>query len=183
MQEKSEYAEQKIKEEPYLRWHQPFIFRIIQTYFFVQVILSSVPVGYTVDCRRKCRKEIRFFGTKSNVQIAMYVNDFLGQSFQELWLKYKNETGCSEKSRKSYYRGLEIGLACKLDETRKKVEQERGLMVIRDPKLAERTQDMKSHKSNHVPLRDVMAQISGTQDGMQIKISKGLNGKNPKSAH
>lgn len=176
-----DYTEQTASEEPYVRWHQPYIHRILQAYFFVKVIYFNKPVGMTIDGRIKNKKEIRFFGTKTNVQIAMYINDFLSRTFQELWLKYKKETGCSEKSRKSYYRGLQAGLSMKIELTREKVIKERGLILIDDPKLKERTENLHNYTNSHQPIRNIVAEADGIKHGEKIQISKTITSESSSS--
>lgn len=180
-----EYLEQQVASEPYLRWHQPFIIDILQEFFFVKVIWYNRVAGYAHrdpnryhdGYARKFRKDIVLFGTKTNVKIAHYVFDYLSQVYQRLWLEYKRENGLGEKSRKSYYQGLTNGLTVKLYTIRQSVQQERGLVLVKDPKLDERTKKVKSHHNPYKHEEDPDAEDAGFEAGQEIQISKPIEHK------
>lgn len=180
-----EYTEQLVASEPYIRWHQPFIIDILQEFFFIKVMWYNKFTGfsdrdpgrYPSGVARKLRKDINLLGTKANVQVAHYVFDYLTVVYQRLWLEYKHEHDLGEKSRKSYYEGLTHGLSEKLLMIRNKVQNERGLVLVKDPKLDELLKDTKPHKNNYQPEDDPHARKAGYEHGKNIEIKKPLGEK------
>ena len=101
-----------------------FIDPLLGQYFFVKMIHTKERVD------RKIFSTVRMIGTPENIAIAMYVRSFLIRSFKECWKSYKKETGATIKSRQAFFMGLYQGLGHQLKDTKTKVEQETGLVVV-----------------------------------------------------
>lgn len=159
-----------------------YVFGILQRFFFVQVVRGR-KVGY--DPKTGMPKKFitwSFFGQQHNVQIAHYVFAFLDRTFHDLYEEYRKHNETSRTSRKSFYMGLYRGLAEVLDAGKKKVENETGLVVVKDPGIDKFISDMVG-KTTKVPARhvgqvDPSAFKDGIEQGKNIRISMGLGERN-----
>lgn len=97
------------------------ISRILKTYFFVEVIYSSL---YDAE-RQDSYKTIELLGRAENVPIAEHCYYFLEQQLASLWLKNRHRfQGNTRTAKNSYYLGVLEGFSQKLAEQAKKVSQE-----------------------------------------------------------
>jgi hypothetical protein len=114
-----------------------------------------------------------------NVQIAHYVYAFLDKTFHSLYAQYSKSTETTRYSRNSYYMGLHRGLIEQLSVGKQKMEQEAGLVVVRDPGIDKFIKDTVG-KTRNVPTRrpadvDPNAYHKGVEEGKNIRISMGLD--------
>lgn len=142
-----------------------FIGGILVKHFFVELI--------------KGRGCLRMIAEKQNLENGRYLYDFLTRTFKECWANYKKETKCDNSLKQTYYLGLYRGLDEKLSATRKKVESEYGLVVVKDEKLqdfiSEQFGKTRSEGRTSVQNRDENAYSSGKADGANITIRKGIS--------
>jgi hypothetical protein len=118
------------------------------------------------------QRHLRIYGSPENVAIATHVYKFLYRTFQELWREYKRKNDLDQSERDAYYVGLARGLALKLELTKKKVEQEYGLVPV-DAKLEEYTKNMGVLGGSAPP----RANLDGVRDGAKITIHKVIETK------
>lgn len=168
-----------LSNQPYMKPHVDSITNILVKYFFVRVIVSDVDTGeLTVDFRRKIRKDFFIIGTTENTTMAKYVFDYLSIVYQRLWLKYKKENSLGEKARKSYYLGLTHGIYKKLEETRKKVEESYGLVLVKDAELENYMDNLNLGKaSSNSSCSNSTAYYDGVEDGNKININRPVEDK------
>lgn len=75
---------------------------------------------------------IHFIGKKSDVEIAKYIYGYLNHTFMALWHEYRAQNPLiNTKARGSYITGLRMGLEKKLQEEKKKKENEKFESVER----------------------------------------------------
>jgi len=156
-----------------------FIFSLLRNYFFVEVIQQRIPVAGRIHRRLAWM----FLGEPHNVEIAIYIYDFLERSFIELFKEYRKKTGSGVKARNSYYYGLYCGLADQLKAARHKAESSAGLVVVKDGEISKYAKDLFSNlkagaKTEKMDLHDKEALMSGILDGKNIKIARGLGSSN-----
>jgi hypothetical protein len=162
-----------------------YIQTILKTFFFVEIINTKKPVKVYEDvCGIKFEKTVYenmylIFGEPHNVEIAQYIYDFLDNSFKVLYRDFakKNKTG--KGSRVSYYYGVYAGLYDQLKQTKTKVEQEVGLVVVEDKDLTDFiSQSIGKTKSlvKKTQTEDKNALNQGYKEGQSLKIAKGLGG-------
>lgn len=177
----SEYEKVTLANEPYKKPHQSYIIYILEEYFFVEVVTFKERTGdRTIDGRRKYRYNINMAGTATNVQVAEFVFAFLSVTYMSLWLQYKREKGVGESHRISFYAGLTNGLREKLSATLKKVENETGLVVIKDPNIIKEFGD--NIKTKSVSTRVIGATMAdGHEKGKNINIAKPIGGSSTSS--
>jgi len=147
---------------------------IVKEHFFVNVLhLKASPQNMRTS-------KIWFIGEKTNVQVARYVFEFLVRKYKELWKVYQYRNGAHNHDKGAYYRGLTLGLDDQLEATKKKVENETGLMVIRDPMIDETT------KMHHPKVRsesvstmtnDAEATMAGYTEGKSLRIARGIESR------
>lgn len=169
--ESNEYEKVCLSKEPYLKPHQTYINHILSKYFFVEVVTSNIPCGWTVDNRRKFKKHIMVAGTATNVAIAEYVFAFLSTTYLSLWLEYKRKNNVGEALRVSYYNGLTKSLEEKLKATIQKVENEMGLVVVKDQNIL-KTMFGDTRAVSTKVRTDAATALAGQQDGKNINIAK-----------
>jgi hypothetical protein len=159
------------------------IFSILIDFFFVNVVIGFKWVRTSQDplLFNSSAKKVRswsFFGQRHNVEVAKYVYAFLNTTFETLFDQYVKAGGVSGvNARKSFYLGLARGIREQLKVTKQNVEQEAGLVVVKDPGIADFVKDTigKTRKmpSKHVSI-DSNAYAKGTEEGRNIKIARGL---------
>ena len=145
-----------------------YIIDLMGRYFFVKVLTLRTRTGYSISV----------MGTSENVESALYARDFLTATFKRLWKNYKSDNRLTEKSRDSYQYGLWLGFREQMEARKKKVEQETGLVVVKDYALD------RYMASLHGPtyrgkagarVHDRSAANQGAQDGRNIRIAKGVS--------
>lgn len=159
---------------------------ILESHFFV-VIYSERHWGLHNNgtiCKDggSAYTSMNLVGTRVNVEIAIYVRDFLITKFRDLWRQFQEDHDgevCSEeKYRQEYYRGLSDGLDKKLSATRVRVQEETGLVLVRDSVLHRVVKQMKLVKVRGLTgSRDDDVYDVGVDHGEQIEINKGVENK------
>lgn len=164
--------------------HQLEVAQLLNEFFFVHVTIGRVYVGDSSGefgrPRNQYKKLLKLIGTKENVQIATYVFAFLDQAFPKLWKDYYDTHAyATKKDQKSYYMGLRMGVAHVLNETKFKVQEEMGLVLVKDPKLQEKVDELcKGNYKASGPCsvnREVVA--DGLEDGKNVKLRKPIENK------
>lgn len=145
-----------------------FLYGIIQDFFFVKILIH----------REDDLHHNIFIGTRENVEIAMYVYEYLKAVFLNLWYNYKSASDLPANFKQSFYEGLSRGLYSKLKKERVSVEQEMGLVVVEDAGLKEATIAFfpRVTKSKALAKNVVCAQTlkSGFDQGQKIQINKSI---------
>jgi len=172
---------------------QKFISWLLQDHFNVKVIYSG---------SRHFEKRMTLIGKKSDIEIAIYVNEFLNTEFMRLWHQYRNSNLDSQtKDRNSYFWGLHGGLKSKLaaseTETKKEafetlaqtrttdeVEQVKNCMALTvttdKERLNEKVEEfyphlrtVRSYSQHH---HSETARESGFSAGKNISLRRGISG-------
>lgn len=99
---------------------------IIRDFFYVNPVLLN-------------GKTFAFIGRESNVEIGMYVFEFLATKFLSLWLEYRTAMkkagrNVSGGMKIEFMNGLQVGFMRKLRDSRAEFKQEQALTII-DEKL------------------------------------------------
>lgn len=146
-----------------------FIMSILENHFFIKSYFHrSRFLGQT-------QYQLKFVGEPMNIEIASYTYAYLFASYRALWLKYKRETGSSERSRQAYYAGLTVGIKSQLEAKKVAVQQETGLVVVPDHRIKRymAAMSIKSTKSSSFA-GDASASAAGMQAGRELQIKRGL---------
>ncbi len=160
--------------------HHRLITDIMNKYFFVAVIFSSRTVGvssgehaYYRRARRQKAKTIKLVGMPENCKIAAYVFDYLNALYPKLWIEYRKGTNATPRDRVSYYEGLTIGIMEKLKESRFRVQNETGLVVLKDMNLEKRVNEIATgvYKAPQNNLNNTVVK-DGIQDGLKVTLRK-----------
>lgn len=83
--------------------------KVIEDFFFVKHIMFKNPTTRAGRGFKLC-----FYGKKENVITAKYVFDGLMFAFDNLWSKYRRNTGCEAKYRRTFIFNLAKGFGDKL---------------------------------------------------------------------
>lgn len=145
--------------------------QILQTYFFVKIVIHRGKSRFD-------KSRLFIYGKPLNIETAGYVYSFLVQAYPELWKKHKKEN--KDAHRISYYRGLTAGLTEALKVARFKVEQETGLVIIADKELEKMVKGRSTIRSA-ATRHEENSFNSGLQDGKNIKIRKALTSDSSQS--
>lgn len=181
IKEGREYSSVKVGGGARRKFHHELVFSLLMEFFFIEIVQSR-------------RKGIRgfipgevvaiFIGEEHNVKIAKYIFDFLVPAMERGWkafkAKYEAEGyGGLTAHKKSYYTGLYLGLQENLEKTRKKVEQEAGLVVVKDPGIKDHIDDMFDKpgdaKALSTDTRGGIAMKEGYEQGKETQIAMGLD--------
>lgn len=169
-----DYAEIEILSVCGINKAQNLIINILQKHFFVKAILSYNPISYTGN-KRNPHIKIVFYGTKANIEVAKYVFEYLKSTYARLWRDYKKQNSAlTERYRYSYHLGLTRGINANLEALKTKVQDEMGLVVIEDPMLKKRVENIKPRKDSPLPV-DQQVIDDGKTEGSKIKISRALS--------
>ena len=161
------YEQDSLSAKAKMSLEDKFILPIVGEHFFVRIVKS----------RRNNVTTVFILGEENNVEVAKYVYDFLSRAFKGLWLSYRQRTGCSNSHKQSYYYGLYQGLDAQLTVTRKAVEQETGLVVVKDGQLEKFVNNIFNNlkKGNYkANCNSQEARLAGHEAGKNLKISKSL---------
>jgi hypothetical protein len=158
----------------------------LKTFFFVEIVNTKKPVkGYKKVAGIMFESTVYensylIFGEPHNVEIAQYVYDFLDNSFKNLYRDFAKRNPVGKGSRTSFYYGVFAGLYDQLKKTQAKVEQEVGLVVVADKDLSGFIDKAIGKTKSLVTKTDVSdksAMSNGYKEGQNLKIAKGLGGK------
>lgn len=177
--EKPEYVRDSVDSGQRLKITQKWVTPILMKYFDVRLVYSG---------GRRGGKSIWFVGRKEKVDRARELNDYLNNTFLNLWNRYQMRTGTKVDSRNSYMEGLFKGFSEVLEENRKKVLEEsldadgrnRYSIVMADESQAiKRAQDgfwdnLRTVKVSYSMNGDGNAYNTGMRDGRNIRLNSGL---------
>lgn len=160
------------------RYHT-YILNLLQDFFFVQCFMRREHIGYTNRGRVKRECALMLVGTPSNVAVAGYIFDFLVRKFPELWEQFREETGAPAERKKSYYAGLAVGLRKQLEATRTRVQDEKGLVLVRDADLDKYMEELKLGKGREGPqlTLDAATYHAGVEQGKELTLQAALTSK------
>lgn len=175
----SEYAVQDATMQvgSILKSHHNYILDVLREYFFVKTIVNS---SYQKDPTKKhygkVLRQIRFVGKKVNCEIANHAFIYLDGTYLNLWDKYRAKTGAGRSERNSYFLGLTLGLGEVLKQTKWNIEQEMGLVLVADPALEAKADEITKGKCySQAPKQyDDKVVAQGIADGTKIRIRKTL---------
>lgn len=161
-----------------VKFHQLLIGDLITEFFFCGTIINT-----RLHPERRWEKVWQLVGREENVKVAGYVFSFLTIQYPILWKQYREASQCPASSRKSYFIGLTSGINSMLIRERWSVEEETGLVVIKDAKVEEKVNDIcegRAHKrskidSDHLDYRAIQ---KGQKDGKELRLRKPLESSN-----
>lgn len=157
-----------------------YVLDILEKFFFVKASFGKSwnEKASEGNRRRNCYDtHINLIGTPANVEVAHYVYAFLVHTFKELWKAHQKETKKDIRYRTPFMLGLRSGLWDKLEETRYKVQNEMGLVVVKDPALEKHMVEVlkiKGAKAETKNTRDYETELAGMEQGKKIQIAKAV---------
>ena len=155
-------------------------------------ILAVLDEYYNVThimCRRmdfdtyKRKTHINLLGSPENVEIAEYLYKYLCDLFPKLWKEYKLANNAPTKFKLSFYEGLIRGLRITLSASKKSVEQEQGLIIVKDAGIENFLRNKYSNlktKTLKSQLRSASTMTAGIQQGKKISLSRPIPSKSHK---
>ena len=155
---------------------------IVTRHYFTHYICNS----YRDEEQAKYQM-IELYGLKENLDLAVYVYNFLINRGELEWLKYKEATGLrNQRAKLSFLTGLYQGFDQKLKTQNKKLEEEQSLIWLGDPKLdaffKKRNPRVRSSKVKS-KLREE-AHSAGSRVGQKLSINPAINkGQSNKQIH
>lgn len=176
----SEYEKQELVTSGLtLKPHQSMITTLLQEYFFVKVIIGSDFVGHSSgkwgNQRAQYRKVISLVGTEENCRIATYIFAYLNDVYPKLWKDYFDRNSRVEgRDKRSYYSGLTSGISKMLKQTKWRVENETGLVVIDDPGLVKAVEKITTGTYGGTSNANINREVErdGLRDGQKISLRK-----------
>jgi len=155
--------------------HDMMIVRIVQEFFFVHALIVGKTNGRTASGRRKVDRRIEIFGTKLNVEIATHVFEFLGTIYPQLWKDYQTRTKAPGSQKRSYLHGVTEGIREQLKQTKWKIQEETGLVLMKDNELERHVKSMANGMTRERRMDlDMQAAAHGLADGRNVRIRKSL---------
>lgn len=146
-----------------------FIQSLLVEFFFIKIIHDKI------------RDRLVFVGTEENIQVAMYVRDFLRNTFKRLYAIENKAQNWKGKNRNAFYLGLYKGLRQKLESEKQKatenVEAGKALIVV-DRALVDfmnsRHDNLKNRSHGRIKATNAEAVERGHEHGRKLNISRGL---------
>lgn len=168
--------------------YQRHICRILQDFFFVRVVTSSIYDPIT----DQTYKIIELLGTRENVTIGEYCYFFLENKLVSLWShnrhKFKGNTR-TEKS--SYYLGLLNGFYNKLEKQKDKAIEKNAAATVGNMTLTVAERELDGYVSSRFPrLQKVSRRTAkvyrntyndGVETGKTITLAKGVTAESVQS--
>lgn len=140
----------------------------LQEFFFIRVVRA----------RTRGRREVtvHFIGKRQDVEVALYVRQYLSRTFRTLCRAYEREN--PEASAASYYSGLIWGVERQLAAMRTKVVTETALVIVNDPRIDAKLDEMfpSRKRGRSLQLKDAASIARGITDGEKIQIHRGVSG-------
>jgi len=143
---------------------------LLREYFFVKVIRSKSWNGRTQSGRARWKSSLSFYGRRENVECAQYVFEYLSQVLPRLWSDFQ-AAHPGRGQRKSYQLGIVDGIEANLEATRFRVQQETGLVLVKDPKVEGYCSTAKSCRADFGEF-DPHSYVKGHDDGKNVKLRK-----------
>lgn len=145
---------------------------ICKEFFFVDMVLYAR------------QKKWCFVGTKTNVEIAIYMFWHIKSKFDEAWKSYRKQASeIAHHSKNDYYMGLYQGLRHKLEDEKARLKQEEGLVWVGDPnikkyeieKWGNKLSQASNYHMNSGSSGDRSAKDHGYEQGRKMQLSKGIS--------
>ncbi len=157
---------QRIQEYEYTLGH------ILQNHFFVCTLWSF---SYDARSNRQGRV-LELSGTKSNLDVAVYVHTYLTRLADSLWLSRRRLSAAERGTKRQYLAGVFRGLYQKLENERKQLKEEQGLVWTGDRDLDAyyRYRNPRVAKSSGSGVTRDRSYFDGVSDGQQITIHRPL---------
>jgi hypothetical protein len=151
-----------------------FIQAILTDFFFVKIIHD------------KADNKLVFVGSEENIQTALYVRDFLSETFKRLYKAENKRQGWKGRNRNAFYLGLFKGLKHKLEfdraETMKANDAASGALVVIDKALVDfmksRHENLKTRSHGRINAHNASAVKAGEEQGRKLNIARGVGGRN-----
>jgi hypothetical protein len=155
---------------------------------YLRFILNDFFGVNTISCG--CRKygySLHFIGEEDKIDFAMYVYDFLYETFFRLWKKERAIRKWEIKMRDSYMYGLYHGLSTKLKDNQKQMESELESDILPTYAIVLADYDAQLEIAKHsffpiITFQKAKARViysdpfeAGEEKGKQININKALN--------
>lgn len=159
------------------------IFPILRDFFFVEMFVTRSRSGYQ-NFNRKQETTWSFIGKPENIEVAKYVFEYLSRTYRSLYREYLDENyGKSFRSQQyagAFYSGVASGLSEKLSRDRNTFQEERGLVVVKDPNLMDilNNQENMRKGGKHFYSGNEAAKSSGYEKGKEIQIRHGISEHN-----
>ena len=153
-------------------------------------ILHLLKTYFNAACWVSLRKGSRYYGHRSeatvkiagresDVQVARYVYVFLVNTYKELFLSELAKFPKGSMSRKEFitgkqhfYEGIADGISSTLDKMKTSIEQEYGLVIVKDPNLIEENYVKGIRVINKRYRSNPEAYARGKELGSKVSINK-----------
>lgn len=161
--------------------YQRHICRILQDFFFVRVVMSSMYDPMT----DQSHKIIELLGTRENVTIGEYCYFFLENKLVSLWSHNRHKfKGNSRTEKNSYFLGLLSGFYHKLEQQKDKVIEKNTTATAENKALVVAERELDGYVSSRFPrLQKVSRRTAkvysntyndGVETGKTITLAKGV---------
>ena len=148
---------------------------LVAEFFFVEALWTWSFDAHTC----KNGRTLELLGTPANLEMAEYVHSYLSATLEPLWIEYRRRARLNgNRERLRYYDGVLLGFRAKLDDERRGLRDERGLVYAGDPKLRDyfrhvhpQTRTRYSHGSS-----GSQAKEEGRADGGKLQLRRPLGG-------
>lgn len=167
------YEEKEVHEVTRMNKMTSLILQVLESSYFVTTFWRRRLKEFEGTSRWTIVSKIHIYGTTTNVLVATYVFDFLNLAYPRLWASYRARINCPVSARNSYYLGLSQGIVSQLSLNQKRVESERGLVLIEDPELTKKSNECRGIRSKAIE-RDDDAMEAGFEEGLKLNISRAI---------
>jgi hypothetical protein len=159
---------------PRIQEYEHALARLLEKHFFVQVLWL-----YTYDARSNRNGRIlEILGRPENLEMAEYVHRYVMGLTEPLWQAHRRAHGPDSGTRLQYLAGLLRGLEDKLDEQRRVLKEEQGLIWLGDAELTRFYRHLHPHtcRVGGGGVSRGAGYYSGMRDGRGITIRRGVTG-------
>jgi len=168
--------------------YQRHICRILQDFFFVRVVMSSLYDPETCQSH----KVIEILGAKENVTIGEYCYFFLENKLFSLWAHNRHKfRGNTRTAKNSYFLGLLAGFHGKLKDQKENVVEKTAAVKSRAMVLVAAERELDGYVSSRFPMLEKVSRRAvkiygttyddGVVTGKTITLTKGVVGESLQS--
>ena len=149
--------------------------QILQDHFFVMIIWT-----FSYDAIwNKPGRILEISGTPENLEIAAYVHGYVMNLLDPLWDAHRRSTNTLGGTKLQYLAGLLRGLQQKLNQQKKELKEEHGLIWLGDPLLKEYYHYLNPRIRTSYGSGTARGERyhAGLRDGREIQIHRGISGE------
>lgn len=144
---------------------------ILKKHFFVETFYNKAPIKNSE--KKQYNIKLNLYGLSHNIEVAKYTYFYLSETYIKLYKEAKKRY--KNISRNDYYKGLTDAIDEKLEIKKLELQEERGLILLKDKELEKFNKKTGRTKSQRKLSYDSIGYCEGLADGKEVDLYKAIN--------